>query len=41
MKIAIKNSWQCIGIYEKEQKLSVLEANMGPPEGALKDLNDM
>jgi len=39
--LQIEEAWNCISLYEKEQKFSVIEANMGPPEGALKELNDM
>lgn len=30
-----------IDIYEKQQKMNIVDIQMGPPEGAVKDLNSM
>ena len=37
----MKELWKYLDLYEKQQKLNMLDISMGPPEGAVKDLNDM
>jgi len=37
----VREVWKYLDLYEKQQKLNVLDIKMGPPEGAVKDLNDM
>ena len=37
----LQEAWQCIDGYERQQKFVILDVKNGPPEGALKEMNDM